>query len=74
MYFERRAYSSRVKLEHASLAGLHDSILVAVPARDDKKVEVYRFPDESLVHVVPRVQLTDTGKMMIPVFVCSSSP
>ncbi|KAF2129470.1 WD40 repeat-like protein [Dothidotthia symphoricarpi CBS 119687] len=41
-----------------------DSILVAVPARDDKKMEVYRFPDEKLRFVVPRVQPTDTGMAM----------
>jgi hypothetical protein len=37
------------------------SILVAVPARDDKKAEVYQFPDERLKYVVPRAQSTDTG-------------
>lgn len=40
----------------------HASILVAVPARDDKKVEVYQFPEEVLKYVVPRAQSKDTGK------------
>lgn len=39
------------------------SILVAVPARDDKKAEVYQFPDEKLKYVVPRAQSKDTGKL-----------
>lgn len=39
-----------------------ESILVAVPSRDDKKIEVYQFPDEKLVSIVPRVQTTDTGE------------
>lgn len=38
------------------------SILVAVPARDDKKAEVYQFPDERLKYMVPRAQSEDTGK------------
>lgn len=41
-----------------------ESILVAVPSRDDKKIEVYRFPDEKLVSIVPRVQTIDTGMVM----------
>lgn len=41
---------------------LSDSILVAVPARDDKKIEVYQFPEEKLIYVVPRVDHTDTGE------------
>ncbi|XPS99793.1 Astra associated protein 1 Asa1 [Ascochyta lentis] len=40
------------------------SILVAVPARDDKKAEVYQFPDERLRYVVPRAQSKDTGMVM----------
>ncbi|KAF2265842.1 WD40 repeat-like protein [Lojkania enalia] len=49
---------------HASPVRLSDPILVAVPSRDDKKIEVYRFPDEKLAYVVPRVQPTDTGMVM----------
>lgn len=41
----------------------HAAILVAVPARDDKKAEVYQFPDERLKYVVPRAQSKDTGKL-----------
>ncbi|KAH9874664.1 hypothetical protein IAQ61_003854 [Plenodomus lingam] len=39
-----------------------DSVLIAVPARDDKRVEVYQFPEERLRFIVPRAQSTDTGK------------
>lgn len=42
-----------------------ESILVAVPARDDKKIEVYHFPSEKLLYMVPRVQPTDTGEHII---------
>lgn len=38
------------------------SILVAVPARDDKMAEVYQFPEERLRFVIPRAQTKDTGK------------
>ncbi|KAF2747766.1 WD40 repeat-like protein [Sporormia fimetaria CBS 119925] len=44
--------------------GLHDSILVAVPSRDDKKIDVYRFPEERLEYVVPQIPQTDTGMAM----------
>ncbi|KAF2630946.1 WD40 repeat-like protein [Macroventuria anomochaeta] len=40
------------------------SIFVAVPARDDKKAEVYQFPEERLKYVVPRAQSEDTGMVM----------
>jgi hypothetical protein len=43
------------------------SILVAVPARDDKMAEVYQFPEERLRFVVPRAQTKDTGKCLISV-------
>ncbi|KAF2188101.1 WD40 repeat-like protein [Zopfia rhizophila CBS 207.26] len=49
---------------HASSTGLSDSILVAVPARDDKKIEVYQLPSERLAYIVRRVQPTDTGMVM----------
>lgn len=39
------------------------SVLIAVPARDDKKVEVYQFPQEKLTCVVPKVESKDTGEM-----------
>ncbi|KAL6710368.1 Astra associated protein 1 Asa1 [Coniothyrium glycines] len=43
----------------------HDgSILIAVPARDDKKAEVYQFPEERIKFVVPRAQSADTGMIM----------
>lgn len=40
----------------------HASILIGVPARDDKKAEVYQFPEEKLRYVVPRAQSKDTGE------------
>lgn len=46
---------------------IHASVLVAVPARDDKKVEVYQFPEEKLRYVVPRAQSKDTGECYAPV-------
>ncbi|ORY16787.1 WD40-repeat-containing domain protein [Clohesyomyces aquaticus] len=50
--------------ESASMPGASESILVAVPARDDKKIEVYQFPEERMASVVPRVQPQDTGMLM----------
>lgn len=44
---------------------VNSSILVAVPARDDKKAEIYQFPEERLKYVVPRAQSKDTGKYSI---------
>lgn len=41
------------------------SILIAVPARDDKKIEVYQFPQEKLFAVVPRVDSKDTGEISL---------
>lgn len=41
---------------------MHASVLIAVPARDDKKAEVYQFPEEKLRFVVPRAQSKDTGE------------
>lgn len=40
----------------------HAAVLIAVPARDDKKAEVYQFPNEKLRYVVPRAQSKDTGE------------
>lgn len=54
--------ATQLQLPHS---GVHDSVLVAVPARDDNKIEIYRFPDEKLISVVPRVQNTETGEMSI---------
>ncbi|KAF1955870.1 WD40 repeat-like protein [Byssothecium circinans] len=41
-----------------------DSILIAVPARDDKKIEIYQYPDEKLAYIVPKFQPKDTGMAM----------
>lgn len=41
------------------------SVLIAVPARDDKKAEVYQFPEEKLRYVVPRAQAKDTGTLHV---------
>ena len=62
----RRKGAIALEKGHASSTGPSDSIFVAVPARDDKKVEVYQFPDEKLICVVPRVQQKDTGKQASP--------
>jgi hypothetical protein len=43
------------------------SILIAVPARDDKKAEVYQFPEEKLRYVVPRAQAKDTGTLHVTI-------
>lgn len=50
--------------EHEPKNILDGPILVAVPARDDKKVEVYQFPQEKLVCVVPKVEARDTGELL----------
>ena len=50
----------------ASVTRISDAVLVAVPARDDRKIEVYQFPDEKLLYVVPRVQTIDTGVYIAP--------
>lgn len=55
-------------------AGPSGSILVAVPARDDAKIEVYRFPDEKLLHIVPKVTVNDTGKAPAVASTSSSCP
>lgn len=54
---ESRSVHSNKELDYVS----DKSILVAVPARDDNKIEVYQFPEEKLRFVIPRVQATDTG-------------
>jgi hypothetical protein len=51
------------KPQHALSALSSEPILVAVPARDDKRIEVYQFPHEKLAAVVPRVEPTETGKL-----------
>jgi hypothetical protein len=58
---------------HQSETASTRSLLVAVPARDDKKVEIYQFPDEKLKHVVPRVQALDTGEVTIQCHVTLNS-
>ncbi|KAF2855824.1 WD40 repeat-like protein [Plenodomus tracheiphilus IPT5] len=53
------------KIKHSTTSSPpSESVLIAVPARDDKKVEVYQFPEERLRFVVPRAQTTDTGMVM----------
>ncbi|CAI6273589.1 unnamed protein product [Periconia digitata] len=61
VYHDRHvSQDSHPEQSHASAS----SVLVAVPARDDKKVEVYQFPQEKLVCVVPKVESRDTGMVM----------
>jgi hypothetical protein len=42
-----------------------ESILIATPATDDKKINVYRLPQETLRYVVPRASTTDTGACLV---------
>ncbi|KAJ4352327.1 Astra associated protein 1 Asa1 [Didymosphaeria variabile] len=41
-----------------------EQIYIAVAGTDDKKAEVYQFPDEKLVCVVPRIDISETGMIM----------
>ncbi|KAL1597792.1 Astra associated protein 1 Asa1 [Paraconiothyrium brasiliense] len=41
-----------------------EAIYIAVPGRDDKKAEVYQFPEEKLLCVVPRIDTAETGMVM----------
>jgi hypothetical protein len=59
---QAQADSDADKDPQSALRQSQTSILVAVPARDDKKAEVYQFPEERLRYVVPRAQSTDTGR------------
>jgi hypothetical protein len=66
--FERHALGEQSRggtseSQHAPSSSSSERVLVAVPARDDKRIEVYQFPDEKLVAVVPRVEPTETGKL-----------
>lgn len=47
----------------ASLSTASDEpIYIAVPGRDDKKAEVYQFPDEQLICAVPSINTSETGE------------
>ena len=54
--------------------GATNSILVAVPATEDKKVDIFQIPSEQRIYTVPRVSSTDTGEytllqaLIIPAF------
>ncbi|KAF1937211.1 WD40 repeat-like protein [Clathrospora elynae] len=50
--------------DSAPSTSFNESILVAVPARDDKMIEVYQLPNEKLRAIIPRVQSTVTGMVM----------
>ncbi|KAH8728698.1 WD40-repeat-containing domain protein [Phaeosphaeriaceae sp. PMI808] len=41
-----------------------ESILVATPATNDKKINVYQFPEEKLKYIVPNATTADTGMVM----------
>ncbi|KAF2451433.1 WD40 repeat-like protein [Karstenula rhodostoma CBS 690.94] len=45
-------------------AASDESIYVAVPGRDDKKADVYQFPDEKLICPVPSINNSETGMVM----------
>jgi len=42
-----------------------DAVLVATPSTDDKKINIYQFPDEKLKYVVPKISTTDSGEYFI---------
>lgn len=50
--------------EDPSTIASKDAVLIATPATDDKKINVYQFPDEKLRYVVPRISTTDSGKFL----------
>lgn len=58
---ESQRNSASSTMGSASGNSSNASILIAVPARDDKRIEVYQFPDEKLKFVIPRASSTDTG-------------
>jgi hypothetical protein len=60
-------YENHDAATEASLNKETSSILVAVPARDDKMAEVYQFPEERLKFVIPRAQTKDTGRCLFSV-------
>lgn len=63
LVLDRPPNSPSVAEDRGSSTGSSEPILIAVPARDDKKIEVYQFPDEKLVAVVPRIESSDTGAL-----------
>ncbi|KAF1839345.1 WD40 repeat-like protein [Decorospora gaudefroyi] len=63
---QQRAQADRKGKANMSTTSVlsRDSILVAVPATDDKFVDVYQLPGESLKARTPRVQSVVTGMVM----------
>ncbi|OCK78945.1 ASTRA-associated protein 1 [Lepidopterella palustris CBS 459.81] len=65
-----RASSSPAQLKHVSSqeddakSVVSDSILVAVPATEDKQVDIFQLPSERRLYTAPRVQPIDTGMIM----------
>ena len=57
-------FSSVAKTVNATALS-SDSILVATPSTDDKKINVYQFPEEKLRYVVPKATSSDTGKYLV---------
>ncbi|KAF9739694.1 hypothetical protein PMIN06_004001 [Paraphaeosphaeria minitans] len=57
MCYQRRGVAS-------SDSASDEPIYVAVPGRDDKKADVYQFPEEKLICAVPRVNTSETGMVM----------
>ncbi|KAH4932604.1 hypothetical protein HBI65_211170 [Parastagonospora nodorum] len=41
-----------------------DAMLVATPSTDDKKINIYQFPEEKLRYVVPIIPMVDSGMVM----------
>jgi hypothetical protein len=62
MCYERSTSTEMQNISDSTKA-TQDSILIATPATDDKKINVYRLPDEKLRYVVPRTSTGDTGQL-----------
>jgi hypothetical protein len=67
MCLERPAYKplqkqGTINEQATAHHGATNSILVAVPATEDKKVDIFQIPSEQRIHTVSRVPSTDTGE------------
>jgi hypothetical protein len=55
-------YEERIKASNQPSSVTEDSILIATVSTDDKKINIYQFPEEKLKYVVPPIPTTDTGE------------
>lgn len=58
-------YEHEPQGQHSSTRPSNGSILIATPSTDDKKINIYQFPEEKLKYVVPKASTADTGKSCI---------